>query len=100
MAVATSVRELKTRLKDELSEREFLYVSPTKVSFYKDPMLFGKGVNDSFPHAIDDIEEAGKCLALGQGTACVLHTMRVLETGLKVMASGLNIPYAPSWDLI
>jgi hypothetical protein len=61
-------------------------------------MLFGKGVNDRFPLAIDDIEEAGKCLALGRGTACVLHTMRVLESGLKVIAKALDIPYAPSWE--
>ena len=58
----------------------------------------GKEVNDRFPKAIDDIEEAGKCLALGQGTACVLHTMRVVECGLKALAGALGIPYAPSWE--
>ena len=97
-ALAVSIRELKIRLKDELNEREFLYISPERVKFYKQPMLFGRGVNDRFPLAIDDIEEAGKCLALGRGTACVLHTMRVLEAGLKVMAKALDIPYAPSWE--
>jgi len=96
--VAGAVRELKTRLKDELNEREFFYVLPTRLKFYKTPMLFGKDVNDRFPKAIDDIEEAGKCLALGQGTACVLHTMRIIEVGLKALASALNIPYAPSWE--
>jgi hypothetical protein len=50
------------------------------------------------PAAIDDIEEAGKCLALGRATACVLHTMRILEVGLKALAKALNIPYAPSWE--
>ena len=59
-ALAINMRELKTRLKDELSEREFLYVSPERAKFYKQPMLFGKGVNDRFPMAIDDIEEAGR----------------------------------------
>lgn len=97
-AVAISVRELKTRLKDELNEREFLYAPPAMVKFYKDPMLFGKDVNDRFPMAIDDIEEAGKCLALGQGTACVLHTMRIIEVGLKALGKALDIPYAPSWE--
>jgi hypothetical protein len=97
-AIAINVRELKTRLKDELNEREFLYVPPAKVKFYKDPTLFGKDVNDRFPMAIDDIEDAGKCLALGQGTACVLHTMRVIEVGLKALGNALNIPYAPSWE--
>ncbi|MBN8979786.1 MAG: hypothetical protein J0I29_00710, partial [Rhizobiales bacterium] len=92
------LKELKTRLLDELNERLFLYVKPESVHFYNQPMLMGKDVNERFPQAIDDIEEAGKCLALGQGTACVLHTMRVLEVGLKALAKALGIPYAPSWE--
>jgi hypothetical protein len=90
--------ELKSRLLDELGERQFLYVSPERVRFYQEPMLMGKEVNDRFPLAIDDIEDAGKCLALGQGTACVLHTMRIMECGLKAAGKALNIPYAPSWE--
>jgi hypothetical protein len=97
-AVGALMREFKTRLLDELSERHFLYVPPDRVDLYMKPMLFGKEVNDRFSAAIDDIEEAGKCLALGQGTACVLHTMRILEVGLKALAAALNIPYAPSWE--
>lgn len=96
--VATLVGELRTRLIDELNEREFLYVPPARVEYYKNPMLMGKAVNDQFPAAIDDIEAAGKCLALGQGTACVLHTMRVMDVGLKTLAKSLGIPYAPSWE--
>src|ERR1700730_6928302 len=48
-ALAAKVRELKTRLKDELNEREFLYIPPKRLKFYKAPMLFGKAVNDSGP---------------------------------------------------
>lgn len=93
-----AVEELKNRLFDELCERQFYYVPPERAKFYTEPMLCGKDVNDRFPSAIDDIEDAGKCLALGQGTACVLHTMRVLEVGLKSLAKALNISYAPSWE--
>lgn len=96
--IIRAIQDLENRLFDELCEREFLYVASEKAKFYKEPMLFGKDVNDRFPQAIDDIEEAGKCLALNQGTACVLHTMRVLEVGLKALANALKIPYAPSWE--
>lgn len=92
------LKELRTRIFDELTERQFLYVTPDRAKFYTEPMLFGKEVNDRLPAAIDDIEEAGKCLALGQGTACVLHTMRIIEVGLKALGAALNIPYAPSWE--
>lgn len=97
-ALSAQMRELRTRLKDELNERDFLYVPLERVRFYKEQMLFGRAVNDRFPTAIDDIEDAGKCLAIGQGTACVLHTMRILEVGLKALAKALKIPYAPSWE--
>ena len=92
------LKELRTRLFDELTERQFLYVPPDRVKFFNEPLLMGKEVNDRFPKAIDDIEDAGRCLALGQGTACVMHTMRVMECGLRALGNALGIPYAPSWE--
>jgi len=76
----------------------FLFVSPERVRYYQDATLFGQEVNDRFPKAIDDIEDAGKALALGLGTSCVMHLMRVMEEGLKALAKGLKIAYAPSWE--
>jgi hypothetical protein len=98
MQIVNLLKELRTRIFDELTERQFLYVPPNSVKFFNEPMLFGKQVNELLSAAIDDIEEAGKCLALGRATACVLHTMRILEVGLKALAKALNIPYAPSWE--
>lgn len=60
--------------------------------------LFGQQVEDRFPEASEDIEDAGRCLAFGQGTATVMHLMRVAEVGLKALASALKLPYAPSWE--
>ena len=97
-AVGLKLKELRTRLKDELEATEFYYIHPIRLRFYKEPMLMGKDVNDRFPKAIDDIEDAGKCIALGQGTASVMHTMRIMECGLKALANALGIPYAPSWE--
>jgi hypothetical protein len=96
--IISLLKELRTRIFDELNERQFLYVPPDRAKFFTEPMQFGERVNDRFKDAIDDIEEAGKCLALGRATGCVLHTMRVLEVGLKALARALDIPYAPSWE--
>lgn len=60
------------------AQRLFLYIPPQMVNLYEAKELFGQPVEHAFPSAIDDIEDAGKCLALGQGTACVMHLMRVL----------------------
>jgi hypothetical protein len=90
--------DLWSRIEDQLKERWFLYVSPSLQPYYTQKQLFGNDVESGFPGAIDDIEDAGTCLALGQGTACVMHLMRVMELGLKVLAKSLKIPYTPSWE--
>lgn len=90
--------DLHGRLRDELAARLLMFVEPDKSRFYTESSLLGPEVAERFPSAIDDIEEAGKCLAFGVGTACVFHLMRVMEVGLKHLAAKLGIPYAPSWE--
>ena len=91
-------REFRTRIEDELRARHFVFVNNTGRLYYQGPELFGPEVAAKFPAAADDIEDAGKSLALGLGTSCVMHLMRVMEVGLKALAQGLRIPYAPSWE--
>ena len=84
---------------DEL-DGVLLYQVPAKHAalMKSDAPAFGEAVFDAFPSAIADIEGAGKCLALGRGTASVFHLMRVMEAGLRVIGRALGIPYAPSWE--
>ena len=71
----------------ELDGRKF-YGPVTKfASYYEQPKLFGDEVFNKFPSANSDIFEAGTCLALERGTATVMHLMRVVEVGLKALAS-------------
>jgi hypothetical protein len=90
--------DLRSRISDLIKNRNFLYIPPSLERYYANPPLFGAEVENRFAAAIDDIEDAGKCLALGQGTACVMHLMRVMEVGLTALGLTLNIPYAPSWE--
>ena len=39
-----------------------------------------------------DCEEAAKCLCLGRSTACVFHTMRMLEIAIAAISKRLGIP--------
>ena len=82
----------------EMRAHLFMYVEPSKAPYYSDSDLFGDRVAERFPLAKDDIEEAGKCLALNRGTACVFHLMRVLEAGLYAVAGALEIQdIEPNW---
>ena len=89
---------LERLLQNELESTWFKFLSDEQAKYYQGPLLFGENVNKKFSPAATDIEEAGKCLALDRGTACVFHLMRVMEVGLKGLAAKLGIPYAPSWE--
>jgi hypothetical protein len=92
------IKELQNRLWDDAAAIQFVHIQPEFVRFYTKDQLFGAETDEAFPSAIDDVADAGKCLALGQGTASVFHLMRVMEVGLKALANSLGIPYAPSWE--
>jgi hypothetical protein len=81
-------------IENELSLRSFLAVSPEKAKFYRDNAEpFGSAVATAFPSTSFDAGEANRCYALNRSTACVFHLMRVLETGLSVLAAKFNVPH-------
>ena len=59
--------------------------------YFKAYESFGPSVEKSFPNTREDIECAGKCLALGQGAASVFHLMRAMESAVASLASALSI---------
>jgi hypothetical protein len=79
--ILASLTELTTRFSDEL----VLYHIPSEHQdlFEHAGKKMGDEVLVRFPEARFDIEEGGKCLALGRGAACVFHLSRVVEAGLR-----------------
>ena len=47
-----------------------------------------------FPTTEFDIMEAGNCYAMGRGTACVFHLMRVMEVGVQTFGEVLGVRLA------
>ena len=90
------------RLVDEMESHIYLTVEPKLVPYYDEPNLFGEGVFNKFPMSTFDIEEAGKCLALGRGTAAIFHLMRIMEVGLNSLADRLQLSRSSNrtWDAI
>lgn len=50
------------------------------------------GFEIAFPSAVFEVDEAGKCHALGRSTACVFHLMRAMEIAVRSVAKCLGIP--------
>lgn len=91
-------RHLVTSIQIELQSRLFLYVPNKNAAFYQEPFAGWQNVQDAFSNASYDVEEAAKCLALERSTACVFHTMRVLEHGLRTLADEFKVPFEhKSW---
>src|SRR5271165_5232659 len=57
---------------------------------------FGQSVEDAFPSAINDLFEAGNCLAVGCNLAAAFHLMRAAEVGLWELGRDRQIPLALS----
>ena len=90
-ALADDATDLESRLIDELKEMTCFAVEGKAEELYRAEHLFGNQVAERFPSTVVDVEEAGKCLALDRGTACVFHLMRVLEIGLRALAADLHV---------
>lgn len=86
-------------LEDELKRHEFIYLTPAEARQYDDPLApFAKTLK-AFPSAAADIADASRCGALGQATACVVHCMGILQSGLYALASDLGVTFPWSIEL-
>jgi hypothetical protein len=90
--VGTALKELENRIEDELKRRTFFFVAPERAKYFEtDPPPFGKAVQDRFPEAIADTEDASWCLGFGRSTAAVYHLMRVVECGVRRLRKRLKL---------
>jgi HEPN domain-containing protein len=88
----SQMQDVGSRIRDELNSRSFLALNGKEMGLFAPPNpLFGEDVSSVFSTAAEDIEEAGKCLALGRYTAAVFHLMRAMEAAVKRLASKLNV---------
>jgi len=93
------VEELRGRILDQMDSVYFLALSTEEIGYFEalDP-LFGSEVSDALAAASFDIDEAGKCLAVGRFTACVFHLMRVMELGVQQLGAKLQVKVDPKHE--
>ena len=95
------MQDLKDRIEDEAKARLFFIIPPAKYAYYAQPELWGEAVYKAFPDAAYDIDEAGKCFAVGRHTACVYHLSRLMEQALRAAVNELGGNSAkPSWEAL
>lgn len=90
---SNSIEDIAVTLRRELSLIKTFCVSPAKELYFQvDFGTFGHNFEIAFPSSVFEIDEAGKCHALGRSTASVFHLMRAMEIGIKAIARSLGIP--------
>jgi hypothetical protein len=92
--VGSAVEHFRNTIEWEMSEFLFFHMPPKQAEFYDQKELFGSLVNRKFPAIQFDMVEAGNCFAMGRGTACVFHLMRIMETGVQAFGTKLGVTFA------
>jgi len=85
--IATRLLSLWHTMHEEVKEKKFAFIPPDKEQFFEQEQLFGTNVYDKFEPARQDIKSAGNCLASDLDTAAVFHLMRVVECGMRILAT-------------
>jgi len=88
---SAALGEIQARLRDELALTRNVTL-PNLADPPDGEPPFGPLVEQHFPAATYDIEEAVYCLALRRPTAAVLHAMKVMRRGLDGLAQLLAAP--------
>lgn len=85
--------EMDGRLRDEVQYTYAFSLTHAEAALWNPSgPLLGPDVAQAFESAAFDIEEAGRCHALGRSTAAVFHAFRVLEIGIRAVAYCLDVP--------
>lgn len=101
--VAGLFQELMNRLEDDCNRHVMMMIEPDHIKYVENAQFFdpvdssANKVSVQFPSAAEDIAEAGKCLACGRATACVMHLARVMEVGLAATAKAVGVSHQNDW---
>jgi hypothetical protein len=89
--LATQAKVLRETIDAELRFRRFAYVPMDRAKHLDNIEKDWAIVLRQFPSARDDIRAAVECYALDCTTACVFHSMRIAEHGLRALAQKLKV---------
>ena len=88
-----NIEMLVKTIRQELNTQLFLHIPSDRSQYYDWAMDLNKVIFDSFPMASRELSHAGNCFAVGEYTACVFHSMRAAEIGLRALAYDRRIKF-------
>jgi hypothetical protein len=89
--LAHQARALTEAIEGEIKFRRFAYVPTEKANLHDKYRTTWATVLSKFPETDSDISDAIDAYALGLGTSCVFHLMRIAEKGLRRLATKVGV---------
>lgn len=84
------IEAIHVSLRTELGSILFRVVPREKAKYCDAKWLFETPIYHSFPNAWQEFQQAGRCYAYAENTACAFHLNRALEWGLKSLSVKLG----------
>ncbi len=90
--ISARLHAIRDGIENNLERRKFMFITPDQAAYWNNPKLFGRAFISSFSSAAKfELVETGNCYAAGRWTACVYHSMRLAEYGLRKLARKLRV---------
>ena len=89
--VSSAYSDITSRFQDELKQQQIFYITPERFKYWERDNLISDLAKTRFEHAGQEIRLAGTAYCCQLATACVFHSMRAAETGLRQVASELSV---------
>jgi hypothetical protein len=86
-------------IRAEMEDRLLLVIPDHMSRYYEADDLVSDAVVVAFPKASEEIRSSGSCLAAGLHTACVFHSMRAAEIGLRVLGTEYKVKIKSGKDI-
>ena len=99
--MADGLGSLRWKIEQELNEKFFLFLDKDDARLFQNIEPFGRRLAEAFPSVNLELQDAAKCIALDKGTASVFHSMRAVESGIKVLAKEVGKTFGiQQWNVI
>lgn len=85
-------------IKAELRSKLFLYIPSHAAKYYEYGDILSDAGKTAFPLAYAELKLSGNCFAMSLHTACVFHSMRAAEIGVRALGRDLKVSFSSSID--
>ena len=95
-----ALRILARQVRNEMGRHLFLRVPSERAKYWECDDIVSDALKKAFPGPAKELRRASNCYAAGEFTASVFHSMRAVESGVRVMAEALKITFSEPIELI